>query len=69
MFSQNQRAQDFILTNIAIYIFAMAVWSFWSYFAFVNLEKRWIGREVWFTFLMVLGFWAYVFWVKISCLP
>lgn len=40
----NQRAQDFILTNIFLYIFAMAVWSFWSYFAFVGLEKMdWQG--------------------------
>ncbi|MDA9038970.1 hypothetical protein N9H92_03015 [Gammaproteobacteria bacterium] len=40
----NQKAQDFILTNIFLYIFAMAVWSFWSYFAFVGLEKMdWQG--------------------------
>jgi uncharacterized membrane protein YeaQ/YmgE (transglycosylase-associated protein family) len=43
----NQRAQDFILTNIILYIFAMAVWSFWSYFAFVGLEKMdWKGSLV-----------------------
>ena len=40
----NQKAQDFILTNIFLYILAMAVWSFWSYFAFVGLEKMdWQG--------------------------
>ena len=40
----NQKAQDFILTNIFLYIFAMAVWSLWSYFAFVGLEKMdWQG--------------------------
>ena len=40
----NKRAQDFILTNIFLYIFAMGVWSFWSYFAFVGLEKMdWKG--------------------------
>ena len=46
MFSQN-KIVGFLLTNIAIYVFAMGVWSFWSYFAFVNLEKMdWQGSLV-----------------------
>jgi len=46
MFSQN-KIVGFLLTNIAIYVFAMGVWSFWSYFAFVNLEQMdWQGSLV-----------------------
>lgn len=40
----NSRFKDFILTNLMLYFFAMGVWSFWSYFAFVGLEKMdWQG--------------------------
>ena len=36
-----------ILTNIVIYIFAMGVWSLWSFFAFVDLTKmNWQGSLV-----------------------
>ena len=36
-----------ILTNIVIYIFAMGVWSLWSFFAFVDLTKMdWQGSLV-----------------------
>ena len=46
MFSQN-KIVGFLLTNIAIYVFAMGVWSFWSYFAFVNLEQMdWQGSLI-----------------------
>ena len=46
MFSQN-KIVGFLLTNIAIYTFAMGVWSFWSYFAFVNLEQMdWQGSLI-----------------------
>jgi hypothetical protein len=46
MFSEN-KIVGFLLTNIAIYVFAMGVWSFWSYFAFVNLEQMdWQGSLV-----------------------
>ena len=46
MFSEN-KIIGFLLTNIAIYIFAMGVWSFWSYFAFVNLEQMdWQGSLI-----------------------
>ena len=46
MFSEN-KIIGFLLTNIAIYTFAMGVWSFWSYFAFVNLEQMdWQGSLV-----------------------
>ena len=37
----------FLLTNIVIYLFAMGVWSFWSYFAFVDLEQMdWQGSII-----------------------
>jgi hypothetical protein len=43
----NPKAKDFILTNITLYFFAMGVWSTWSYFAFVGLEKMdWQGSLV-----------------------
>ena len=43
----NSRFKDFILTNIMLYFFAMGVWSLWSYFAFVGLEKMdWQGSIV-----------------------
>ena len=46
MFSQN-KIVGFLLTNIAVYVFAMGVWSFWSYFAFVNLEQMdWQGSLI-----------------------
>jgi hypothetical protein len=46
MFSEN-KIVGFLLTNIAIYVFAMGVWSFWSYFAFVNLEQMdWQGSLI-----------------------
>jgi hypothetical protein len=46
MFSEN-KIIGFLLTNIAIYTFAMGVWSFWSYFAFVNLEQMdWQGSLI-----------------------
>ena len=46
MFSKNNIV-GFILTNIVIYLFAMGVWSFWSYFAFVDLEKMdWQGSII-----------------------
>jgi hypothetical protein len=46
MFSQN-KIVGFLLTNIVIYVFAMGVWSFWSYFAFVNLEQMdWQGSLI-----------------------
>ena len=46
MFSQN-KIVGFLLTNIAIYVFAMGVWSFWSYFAFVDLEQMdWQGSII-----------------------
>ena len=46
MFSEN-KIIGFLLTNIAIYVFAMGVWSFWSYFAFVNLEQMdWQGSLI-----------------------
>ena len=46
MFSKNNIV-GFILTNIVIYLFAMGVWSFWSYFAFVDLEQMdWQGSII-----------------------
>jgi hypothetical protein len=43
----NPKIKDFILTNIALYFFAMGVWALWSYFAFVGLEKMdWQGSLV-----------------------
>jgi hypothetical protein len=43
----NPKVKDFILTNITLYFFAMGVWSTWSYFAFVGLEKMdWQGSLV-----------------------
>jgi hypothetical protein len=43
----NPKIKDFILTNLALYFFAMGVWSLWSYFAFVGLEKMdWQGSLV-----------------------
>jgi hypothetical protein len=46
MFSRN-KIVGFLLTNIAIYVFAMGVWSFWSYFAFVDLEQMdWQGSLI-----------------------
>ena len=46
MFSKNNII-GFILTNIVIYLFAMGVWSFWSYFAFVDLEQMdWQGSII-----------------------
>ena len=43
----NSRFIDFILTNLMLYFFAMGVWSLWSYFAFVGLEKMdWQGSIV-----------------------
>lgn len=46
MFSKNNIV-GFILTNIVIYFFAMGVWSFWSYFAFVDLEQMdWQGSII-----------------------
>jgi hypothetical protein len=43
----NPKIKDFILTNIALYYFAMGVWALWSYFAFVGLEKMdWQGSLV-----------------------
>ena len=43
----NSRFKDFILTNLMLYFFAMGVWSLWSYFAFVGLEKMdWQGSIV-----------------------
>ena len=46
MFSKNNII-GFILTNIVIYLFAMGVWSFWSYFAFVDLEQMdWQGSLI-----------------------
>ena len=43
----NPRFKDFILTNLMLYFFAMGVWSLWSYFAFVGLEKMdWQGSIV-----------------------
>jgi hypothetical protein len=43
----NPKVKDFILTNITLYFFAMGVWSTWSYFAFVGLEKMdWQGSIV-----------------------
>ena len=46
MFSKNNTV-GFILTNIVIYLFAMGVWSFWSYFAFVDLEQMdWQGSII-----------------------
>ena len=42
--NSGNKVASFILTNIVIYLFAMGVWSFWSYFAFVNLEQMdWQG--------------------------
>lgn len=41
------KIKDFIFTNITLYFFAMGVWSTWSYFAFVGLEKMdWQGSLV-----------------------
>ena len=46
MFSKNNIV-GFILTNIVIYLFAMGVWSFWSYFAFVDFEQMdWQGSII-----------------------
>ena len=46
MFAEN-KIIGFLLTNIAIYVFAMGVWSFWSYFAFVDLEQMdWQGSII-----------------------
>ena len=46
MFSKNNIV-GFIMTNIVIYLFAMGVWSFWSYFAFVDLEQMdWQGSII-----------------------
>ena len=46
MFSKNNII-GFILTYIVIYLFAMGVWSFWSYFAFVDLEQMdWQGSII-----------------------
>lgn len=43
----NPKIKDFILTNLALYFFAMGVWALWSYFAFVGLEKMdWQGSLV-----------------------
>lgn len=43
----NPKIKDFILTNITLYFFAMGIWSTWSYFAFVGLEKMdWQGSLV-----------------------
>jgi hypothetical protein len=43
----NPKVKDFILTNITLYFFAMGIWSTWSYFAFVGLEKMdWQGSLV-----------------------
>ena len=43
----NTKFKDFILTNLMLYLFAMGVWSFWSYFAFVGLDKMdWQGSLV-----------------------
>ena len=43
----NSRFKDFILTNLMLYFFAMGVWSLWSYFAFVGLERMdWQGSIV-----------------------
>ena len=43
----DSRPLDFILTNLSLYFFAMGVWSIWSYFAFVGLEKMdWQGSIV-----------------------
>jgi hypothetical protein len=46
MFAEN-KIIEFLLTNIVIYVFAMGVWSFWSYFAFVDLEQMdWQGSII-----------------------
>jgi len=43
----SSRFKDFILTNLMLYFFAMGVWSLWSYFAFVGLERMdWQGSLV-----------------------
>ena len=45
--NSGNKVASFILTNIVIYLFAMGVWSFWSYFAFVNLEQMdWQGSLI-----------------------
>ena len=39
--------KNWLLTSVSIYLFAMGVYAFWSYLAFVNLDKiEWTGSLV-----------------------
>ena len=39
--------KNWLLTSVSIYLFAMGVYAFWSYLAFVNLDKiDWTGSLV-----------------------